>query len=51
MLKEDIEKRIEAKFEGMEESLKYVLDVQCELMSGLQTIRYLLFLSNKTQKK
>ncbi len=44
MEKEEMQKKIEAKLNGLEESLKYQLETQCELLSGLQTIRYLMYL-------
>jgi hypothetical protein len=52
MEKEQIEQKIWAKFEGLEESLKYQIEAQCELLSGLQTIQYLMHLiKNETQVK
>lgn len=44
MEKEKLQQTIEAKLEGLEESLKYQLNAQCELLSGLQTIQYLMYL-------
>lgn len=44
MEKEKLEQKIESILEMMEESLKYQLEAQCELLSNIQTMRYLGFL-------
>ena len=49
MKKEEMQKQIEAKLEGLEESLKYQLETQCELLSGLETIRYLMYLTKNEE--
>jgi len=52
MEKEQIEKKIWTKFEGLEEVIKDQIAVQCELLSGLQTIQYLMHLTkNETHAK
>ena len=42
--KYQLEKRIETKFEQVEDGLKYIIQAQCELVSNIENIRYLSFL-------
>ena len=42
MLKEELQKKIENKIEALEESVKYNIESLCELLSGIETISYLL---------
>ena len=51
MLEEKIQKKIESRFQVLEESLKHSLETQIEILSNLETIRYLLFLTSNNQKK
>ena len=51
MEKEKLEQKIWAKFEGLEEIIKDQITVQCEILSGLETIQYLMHLTrNQTQE-
>lgn len=45
-MKNDFDKKIDGRFEAIEECIKYQLDTMCEVLSTIQTIRYLLYLRN-----
>ena len=51
MLKEEIQKRINGKMEGLDENLKYVMEAVCDIQSSLSTIRYLQWLISKDDEK
>lgn len=44
MKKEELQKIVKKKIEGLEESLKYQLETQHETLSELQTISYFIYL-------
>lgn len=50
MEKEKLQKKIEAKLDGLEESIKYQIETQCELLSGLRTVQYLMYLVKSEEK-
>jgi len=47
MEKEKIQEEIAGKIDGLEESLKYQIEAQQEVLSGLRTISYLMYLMKK----
>lgn len=50
MNKEEMQRKIEAKIDTLEEGLRYQLEAQCELLGGLETIRYLMHLTKNEDK-
>lgn len=44
IINDEIQKKIEIKIENIEENIKYQIDAQCETLSDLKTLRYLMLL-------
>lgn len=51
MLKKEINNRLFKKLENMEESLKYQIETECELLADIQSLTYFFYLINKEDLK